>query len=202
MLATLAAKGTARRARSSMSTSSARLSVTPMPFSQTQLKASRVLATPATNGTARRTRSSMSASSARLTVTPMPFSQTQLKAFSCACHTGHEGDGETCSVINEYVVGTVECGTNAVFTNTVEGFLVCLALSSHVLVAPQSLGIRLEMISHAILEAMTPFAEKFIAEANAQGEDSPRETIFADSRIFRILRDGGVQKLPARLNPS
>ena len=24
------------------------------------------------------------------------------------------------------------------------------------------------------LEAMTPFAEKFIAEANAQGEDSPR----------------------------
>ena len=59
------------------------------------------------------------------------------------------------------------------------------ALSSHVLVAPQSLGIRLEMISHAILEAMTPFAEKFIAEANAQGEDSPRMAfLFVTERRF------------------
>ena len=60
------------------------------------------------------------------------------------------------------------------------------------------------MISHAILEAMTPFAEKFIAEGNAQGEDSPRmaflfvteRLIFADSGIFRILRDGGCSKTP------
>ena len=47
----------------------------------------------------------------------------------------------------------------------------------------------------AILEAMTPIAEKFIAEAKAQGEDSPRkglldrdrETIVADSGIFWIF---------------
>ena len=59
----------------------------------------------------------------------------------------------------------------------------------------------------AILEAMTPIAEEFIAEANAQGEDSPRMAflIVTERRFSTILdfsgfsRDGGVQKLPARL---
>ena len=56
----------------------------------------------------------------------------------------------------------------------------------------------------AILEAMTPIAEKFIAETNAQGEDSPRmafldrdrETTFADSRFFGILAGWRSSKTP------
>ena len=59
----------------------------------------------------------------------------------------------------------------------------------------------------AILEAMTPFAEKFIAEANAQGEDSPRMAfLIVTERRFSpfpdfsgFSRDGGVQNFPARL---
>ena len=59
----------------------------------------------------------------------------------------------------------------------------------------------------AFLEAMTPIAEKFIAEANAQGEDSPRMAfLIVTERRFSPIpdfsgfsRDGGVQKLPARL---
>ena len=51
---------------------------------------------------------------------------------------------------------------------------------------------------------MTPIAEKFIAEAHAQGEDSPRMAflIVTESRFSPIpdfsgfSRDGGVQKLP------
>ena len=35
----------------------------------------------------------------------------------------------------------------------------------------------------AILKAMTPIAEKFIAEANAQGEDSPRMAFLIVSRF-------------------
>ena len=57
------------------------------------------------------------------------------------------------------------------------------------------------------LEAMTPIAEKFIAEANAQGEDSPRMAfLIVTVRRFSPIpdfsgfsRDGEVQKLPARL---
>ena len=45
-------EGTERRARTSMSASSARLTVTPMPFAPTQRETSRVLATPATKVTA------------------------------------------------------------------------------------------------------------------------------------------------------
>ena len=56
----------------------------------------------------------------------------------------------------------------------------------------------------AFLEAMTPIAEKFIAEANAQGEDSPRMaflivTVRRFSPIPEFLgfsRDGEVQKTP------
>ena len=59
----------------------------------------------------------------------------------------------------------------------------------------------------AILEAMTPVAEKFIAETNAQGEDSPQMAfLFVIERRFSPIpdfsgfsRDGGVQKLPTRL---
>ena len=55
---------------------------------------------------------------------------------------------------------------------------------------------------------MTPIAEKFIAEANAQGEDSPRMAfLIVTVRRFSLSipefsgfsRDGEVQKLPARL---
>ena len=35
--------------------------------------------------------------------------------FSCACHTGHEGDGETYSDIDECVVGTVDHGRFLLF---------------------------------------------------------------------------------------
>ena len=50
----------------------------------------------------------------------------------------------------------------------------------------------------AILEAMTPIAEKFIAEANAQGEVIVRR--FSPIPDFSgFSRDEGVQKLPARL---
>ena len=59
----------------------------------------------------------------------------------------------------------------------------------------------------AILEAMTPIAEKFIAKAKAQGEDSPRLAflIVSERRLSRIpefsgfSRDEGVQNLPAGL---
>ena len=59
----------------------------------------------------------------------------------------------------------------------------------------------------AFLEAMTPIAEKFIAEANAQGEDSPRMAfLIVTVRRFSPIsdfsgfsRDGEVQKLTARL---
>ena len=43
----------------------------------------------------------------------------------------------------------------------------------------------------AILEAMTPIAEKFFAEAQAQGEDSPR-------MAFLILTKTGLGKVPVR----
>ena len=59
----------------------------------------------------------------------------------------------------------------------------------------------------AILEAMTPITGKFIAEANAQGGDPPRMAflIVTVTRFSPIpdfsgfSRDGGVQKIPARL---
>ena len=40
--------------------------------------------------------------------------------FSCACHTGHEGDGETYSDIVECVFGTVDHGSFLFFR--VSGF--------------------------------------------------------------------------------
>ena len=44
----------------------------------------------------------------------------------------------------------------------------------------------------AILEAMTPIAEKFFAEAKAQGEDSPR-------MAFLILTNTGLGKSPCQV---
>ena len=37
------------------------------------------------------------------------------RGFSCACHTGPEGDGETYSVIDECVFGTVDHGRFLLF---------------------------------------------------------------------------------------
>ena len=73
-------EGTERRARTSMSASSARLTVTPMPVAPKQRETSRVLATPATKVTASRALASMSAPSGRVSVTPMLSAPTQLEA--------------------------------------------------------------------------------------------------------------------------
>ena len=42
--------------------------------------------------------------------------------FSCACHTGHEGDGETCSDIDECAVGADDCDTSADCSKIAGGF--------------------------------------------------------------------------------
>ena len=41
---------------------------------------------------------------------------------TCSCNAGHEGDGETCSDIDDCAVGTDDCDTNADCTNTAGGF--------------------------------------------------------------------------------